>query len=197
MADKICLECRLQLHLSCRGSFETCDCTHAKSFETKPENSGGNSDSTEFDELESGPSKERDYSDTEREAAKRYVESGSEGWSGRGKQDHAIKDPHSTGRKRAGVLYPLDRDAPCEWANADVRNPMGGGPKPVTFGCNNLQSHRHHGPVRNTLRNEEGNVHRICALHHNNWHSQNNKILDLIERSGEEWIEGQSTWEDE
>lgn len=189
-----CLECRLDIHLSCRGSFEDCSCTHSKAIVSVTEDSAGNVEVSA--ELESGPLKERDYSDTEREAAKRYVESGSEGWSGKGKQDHKIKDPHSTGRKRAAVLYPLDRDAPCEWQNASVGNPMGGGPRPLTFGCDNLQSHRHHGPDKSTLNNSEGNVHRICAIHHNRWHSANNKILDMLSNADAPWIEGISTWEE-
>lgn len=189
-----CLECRLGIHLSCRGSFENCSCTHETAVVTVAEDSAGNVDISA--ELEPGPLKERDYSDTEREAAKRYVESGSEGWSGKGKQDHKIKDPHSTGRKRAAVLFPLDRDSPCEWQDASVGNPMGGGPRPITTGCNNLQSHRHHGPNRNTLDNSEGNVHRVCSLCHNRWHAQNNKILDMLEKSGEQWIEGVSVWQE-
>jgi hypothetical protein len=61
---------------------------------------------------------------------------------------------------------------------------MGGGPFPVTFGCDNLQSHRHHGPDKNTMNNSDGNVHRICAVHHNNWHAQNDGVVDT-------WLENQ------
>lgn len=191
MDEVICFECRISRHLSCRV-WEGCVCAHETPTVIVTEDSAGNIEVSA--ELERGPSKERDYSDTEREAASRYVESGSEGWRGKGKRDFKIKDPHSTGRKRAAILFPLDRSEPCEWRNATSGNPMGGGPSPITFGCDNLQSHRHHGPDKNTLNNSEGNVHRICTLHHNNWHSQNDKLLDLLEKSGTPWIEGESIW---
>ena len=89
------------------------------------------------------------------------------------KRDSAIKDQQSTGRKRAAKQYPLYRDQPCEWAKATSESPMGGGKVPIPFGCDNLQQARHHGPDKNTLNNEPGNVHRICHWHHNNWHQLN------------------------
>lgn len=92
----------------------------------------------------------------------------------RHKPDAALKDQQSTGRKRAALQYPLDREAPCEWADASPTNPKGGGTKPITMGCENkVQEARHHGPDKNTLNNEPGNVHRICHWHHNNWHAMN------------------------
>ena len=81
-----------------------------------------------------------------------------------------LKDPHSTGRKRAAKLYPIDRDAPCEWRG--YKN-CGGGRFPI-IGCyDGLQQHRHHGPIKNTLVNHEGNVHRICYACHVRWHELN------------------------
>lgn len=96
----------------------------------------------------------------------------------RGKRDSSLKDQQSTGRKRAAKLYPLDRTARCQWSNASGENRMGGGKVPVPFGCNNLQQCRHHGPDKNTLNNEQGNVHRICHWHHNNWHQLNDENYD-------------------
>jgi hypothetical protein len=91
----------------------------------------------------------------------------------RHKPDASLKDQQSTGRKRAALAYPLDREAPCEFTDASPSNPKGGGSQPITFGCSNNQEARHHGPDKNTLNNEEGNVHRICHWHHNNWHARN------------------------
>lgn len=92
----------------------------------------------------------------------------------RNKPDAALTDQQSTGRKRAAKLYPLDDEAPCEWQDASPVNPKGGGTKPITVGCKNkVQQARHHGPDKNTLNNEPGNVHRICHWHHNNWHAAN------------------------
>lgn len=86
------------------------------------------------------------------------------------KRDKTLKDQQSTGRKRAAVLYPLDRDAPCEWLGLKF---AGGGHYPIV-GCNGgLQQARHHGPDKNTLNNDEGNVHRICHKCHNRWHTRN------------------------
>lgn len=91
----------------------------------------------------------------------------------RNKPDAALKDQQSTGRKRAANLYPLDRERACEWQDAFPENLKGGGTRPIDFGCDNYQEARHHGPDKNTLNNEPGNVHRICHWHHNNWHARN------------------------
>jgi hypothetical protein len=113
----------------------------------------------------------------------------------RKKREGALKDAASTGRKRAAVLYPLDKEAPCEWAN---KRDVGGGN--VIDGCGirddptmvgipvavGKQTNRHHGPDYNTLNNDEGNVHRICARCHNAWHAKNDKDKDknYLERYG-------------
>lgn len=109
------------------------------------------------------------------------------------KRDDALKDQQSTGRKRAAIAYPfLDKDGnklkrgadialfrDCEWAG---KSNCGGGTtitgcglegRPVGKGIN-----RHHGPDKNTLNNEEGNVHRICPTCHNRWHSANDADYD-------------------
>lgn len=86
-----------------------------------------------------------------------------------------LKDPESTGRKRAARLYPLDFSGPCEWQG---KKNCGGGLRPI-IGCNEgLQQHRHHGPVKSTTRNELGNVHRICDDCHVHWHELNDLIYD-------------------
>lgn len=93
----------------------------------------------------------------------------------RGKRDAALKDQQSTGRKRAARLYPLDRDAHCEWrgfANC------GGGITPI-LGCTiGFQTDRHHGPDKAVTNNEDGNVHRICSWCHHEWHAKNNDSYD-------------------
>lgn len=93
------------------------------------------------------------------------------------KRDDALIDQQSTGRKRAALQYPLDREADCEWLG---RLSQGGGTSPIA-GCgidgrlNGKQQARHHGPDKNTLNNEHGNVHRICHSCHNRWHAANDK----------------------
>lgn len=88
----------------------------------------------------------------------------------RGKRDATLKDQQSTGRKRAAQLFPLDREADCEWKS---RKFAGGGIQPIIGCINGKQEARHHGPDKNTLNNEVGNVHRICAKCHNRWHTRN------------------------
>lgn len=90
-----------------------------------------------------------------------------------GHNDGNLKDQQSTGRKRAAVMYPLDREADCEWK---MRKSCGGGPKPITGCINGKQEARHHGPDKNTLNNDEGNVHRICHVCHNRWHTENDSV---------------------
>lgn len=94
------------------------------------------------------------------------------------KTDASLKDQQSTGRKRAAQLYPLNPEGYCEWAG---KSNQGGGSHPVD-GCGirpgtsvGLQQSRHHGPDKNTLNNEAGNVHRICTSCHNEWHAKNDK----------------------
>lgn len=83
-------------------------------------------------------------------------------------------DPYSTGRKRAAVKYPLYRTNPCEWRGK--KNCGGGTP---IIGCiSGKQQDRHHGPIKNPLHNELGNVHRICKPCHNRWHAVNDPEYD-------------------
>lgn len=85
------------------------------------------------------------------------------------KPESALRDQQSTGRKRAAEMYPLYRDLDCEWMG---RKNCGGGKSIV--GCmEGKQQARHHGPDKNTLNNDVGNVHRICHSCHANWHAAN------------------------
>lgn len=88
---------------------------------------------------------------------------------------HSLKDPESTGRKRAAKLYPIESESPCEWRG---KKNCGGGLRPI-IGCyDGNQQHRHHGPVKRTTRNELGNVHRICDNCHVHWHELNDLIYE-------------------
>ncbi len=84
--------------------------------------------------------------------------------------DSKLKDQQSTGRKRAAKMYPLAEGAPCEWQG---KKNCGGGSNPITGCYSGTQQARHHGPDKNTLNNEKGNVHRICHNCHNRWHTDN------------------------
>lgn len=89
------------------------------------------------------------------------------------KREGTLKDQQSTGRKRAARLYPLDETAACEWRELKF---AGGGPFPIVGCSSGLQQARHHGPDKNTLNNDEGNVHRICTKCHNRWHTRNDPV---------------------
>lgn len=91
------------------------------------------------------------------------------------KDDSNLRDQQSTGRKRAAAKFPLDETAPCEWS---MKKNCGGGKFPITGCVTGLQMARHHGPDKNTLNNDEGNVHRICATCHNRWHTLNDEGYD-------------------
>lgn len=98
-------------------------------------------------------------------------------YGGRGaptKDPENVTDPLSTGRKRAAQLYPIFRGEACEWQG---KKNCGGG-HPITGCVNGVQKDRHHGPVKNPLHNELGNVHRICKKCHNRWHAVNDQIYD-------------------
>ena len=103
------------------------------------------------------------------------------------KNDSVLRDPQSTGRKRAARLYPLDRTANCEWS---LKDNCGGGNVSIE-GCGirkdskgnvtpiGLQENIHHGPDYSTLNNSPENVNRICSSCHNYWHAQNDPYKDI------------------
>lgn len=92
-----------------------------------------------------------------------------------------MKDPISTGRKRAAIAAPITVGMICEWA---YLKEAGGGVEPIT-GCTGYPAtDRHHGPNKATLDNTtkespddsgKWNLHRICSMCHNRWHSANDK----------------------
>jgi hypothetical protein len=94
---------------------------------------------------------------------------------GQTKVNEDVTDPKSTGRKRAAVLYPLDSDEQCEWKELKS---AGGGKYPIIGCIDGKQKNRHHGPDKDTLNNDEGNVHRICPHCHNRWHTKNDPDYD-------------------
>lgn len=142
------------------------DGRNASSDESKSEVGADNS----TDENDSNDT-EDESADSEEDSSRRVAVRASR----RNKRDDSLKDQQSTGRKRAARLYPLHSDQPCEWRG---RERMGGGSNPIR-GCDNgLQQARHHGPDKNTLNNEEGNVHRICHGCHNRWHAANDPDYD-------------------
>jgi hypothetical protein len=81
----------------------------------------------------------------------------------------------SAGRKRAGTEYKIYPEKPCEWR---WKKQCGGGKHPIIGCLGGLQEHRHHGPVKNTSRNEPTNVHLICTPCHNRWHTLNDPDYD-------------------
>jgi hypothetical protein len=84
-----------------------------------------------------------------------------------------MKDPKSTGRKRAALLYPIDPEKSCEWKG--LKN-CGGGKVPIVGCSDGKQTDRHHGPIKDPTRNEMGQVHRICKPCHNHWHELNDLV---------------------
>lgn len=101
--------------------------------------------------------------------------SGTTDYKKRGKTAKDLKDAKSTGRKRAAQLYPLDPTAACEWQG---KKNCGGGKHPIIGCLDGKQLARHHGPVKDTTRNQSGNVHRICTRCHNHWHELNDLVYN-------------------
>ena len=101
------------------------------------------------------------------------------------KENDAVRDVESTGRKRAAVAYPIEDGMLCEWAKLRF---AGGGVTPI-IGCNgNPATDRHHGPDKSTLNNQGGNVHRICATCHNRWHTENDEHYGDRPENGKPFI---------
>lgn len=112
--------------------------------------------------------------------------------SGRGKNGEDMKDPLSTGRKRAAKAKPAPVEGTiCEWAGLKF---AGGGVKPI-IGCrgNTLSPERgkyarHHGPDKSVLNNSEQNLHLICPTCHNRWHTLNNPAYGKRPDHGEPFV---------
>lgn len=111
------------------------------------------------------------------------------------KDPRDMRDPVSTGRKRALTIAPVFDGMRCEWAYLKF---AGGGVVPI-IGCDgNLLTAEtkdgdggdlHHGPDKNTLNNTPGvNLHRICKSCHHLWHKKNDPFY-LGERP-----EGDKQW---
>ena len=116
------------------------------------------------------------HDDNEEDSYPRYISRrNSDSSSRRAKRSANLKDQQSTGRKRAARLFPLDPESPCEWAGSSN---CGGGTNPITGCLSGKQQARHHGPIKDTTINDEGNVHRICHYCHNRWHAKNDVGYD-------------------
>lgn len=107
------------------------------------------------------------------------------------KESENVRDPLSTGRKRAAELYPITEGMTCEWAELLY---AGGGIEPIV-GCNGntLSTTKngaaiHHGPDKDTLNNAQGNTHRICTRCHNRWHTLNDQYYGKRPAGGTPFI---------
>lgn len=123
------------------------------------------------------------------------------------KPDDEILDQTSTGRKRAAAMYPIPSVAEggmiCEWAwlanagggvlpivgcqgnrIADIKEKIVDDTPEVIFWPGNI----HHGPDKSTLNNDPGNVHRICPVCHNRWHTLNDGFYGKRPDGGKPFI---------
>ena len=188
MTLSTCFFCAANLHESCT-EIESCACslqshnTELVLSPTKSEGLDSESVSEPDDEDEGVRYKSRSKRQSNSRASKRAS---------------SLKDQQSTGRKRAAKLYPLDREAACEWRG---KSNVGGGDYPIRGCIYGKQEARHHGPIKDTTVNDEGNVHRICHYCHNRWHVVNDpgynwnrsnypshRPVDMTEREREDAI---------
>jgi len=153
-----CVTCLQGFTWECENE-PRCDNSNSASNNNQPESSGTSNTDT------------NDTSDIPENFE--FSESSGEGREVNQHNDANLRDQQSTGRKRAAVMYPLNRENDCEWK---MRKNVGGGPKPIVGCINGKQQARHHGPDKNTLNNDTGNVHRICHNCHNRWHTENDAI---------------------
>lgn len=106
------------------------------------------------------------------------------------KEGSEMKDPLSTGRKRAAEAAPIHAGMVCEWKRLKF---AGGGPVPIQGCPGNPATDRHHGPDKSVLNNEVGvNLHRICSTCHNRWHAANDRFYGKGKEdrpdNGAEWL---------
>lgn len=120
-----------------------------------------------------------------------------------------IRDPESTGRKRAAIVLPIQTGMTCQWAGLKW---AGGGAHPIV-GCagNTLaevkrhedlpegidsRGERHHGPNKAVLDNSVGvNLHGICSDCHHRWHELNDPTYEGERPEAEfEWLPAEPYW---
>jgi hypothetical protein len=167
---EICVPCWRGLHGACNALFfeDECSCTHVAapavgSFKSQI----GNALQLEPEEPDT-----------------RHI-------TRRNKDDQAVTDPQSTGRKRAAKLYPLRNSdgspIPCDLAGKKSPT-LPGYYKVQIDGCGirqgslaaNAQS-RHHWSY-NTLDNERSNIGLLCHSCHNLIHARNDEFkADIYE----------------
>lgn len=96
------------------------------------------------------------------------------GITGPQKADEDIRDPKSTGRKRAVLVKSISPGDICEWAGLKF---AGGMIDPIVGCMGNLAAAIHHGQQGNksTLDNRVENLAKICDTCHNRVHSLNDK----------------------
>jgi hypothetical protein len=117
-----------------------------------------------------------------------------------------LKDPASTGRKRAADMFAIPQGYVCEWAR---KKNCGGGVHPIV-GCVGYPAQDiHHGPDKSTLNNAKvtwgigttENVHLICSFCHNTWHARNNGTYPPYDRTKQQeqpWLPySEDPWPDQ
>lgn len=165
--NEICWSCRRGQHNGCAALITdtVCDCTHDNIVQAPPVGTIGNALNLDTEEPDT------------RKITRRL------------KNDDAVTDQQSTGRKRAAALYPL-KDAngnslPCDYANLPaptLPNYMevqidGCGIRKGTV-AGKAQARHHHD--YNTLNNERSNVALLCHSCHNLLHAKNDEYKDAI-----------------
>lgn len=99
--------------------------------------------------------------------------------------EKVMRDPVSTGRKRAAVMYPIKAGQVCEWA---FKKNCGGGIDPIMGCAGRPASHIHHGPDKSTLNNDRDNISLVCEFCHNRWHVANDKFYSIRPVDNSTWI---------
>lgn len=164
--SEVCWPCRRNQHDGCAALFtyDLCECTHEKVVAPTPVGDIGNALNL----------------DTQEADTKTVVR--------RQKNDMAVTDPQSTGRKRAAKLYPLidpnGNKLPCDFQNRKSCLPSymevqidGCGVRTGTM-PNFAQSRHHHD--YNVMNNERENIGLLCLSCHNLLHAKNDPYKDKI-----------------
>lgn len=178
MSETTCWPCRRGQHKGCAGELTDafiCQCDHVNAA-PPPVPVGTFGDALGLDSAESNAlNLESDGYDSSKRTR-------------RLKNDDAVTDQQSTGRKRAAKMYPLKDEhgnpLPCDFANKPQCLPKfmevqidGCGVRPGTL-SGKAQARHHHD--YNTLNNERSNVGLLCTSCHNLLHARNDPYKDVI-----------------
>lgn len=172
MPDQICVECALESCITCENPSEELACCCGGSFFQLAKAQSVNLPDGGI--LPSNPDRLKQPSAMH--ALQEILEK-SPGVGRPRLSDDELSNHVKGGRLRAEREFPIEPNTKCQWAGLSN---AGGGVNPIVGCMGSLAKARHHGPDKSTLNNSPENVHLLCPVCHNRWHTLNDRYYDEV-----------------